>query len=107
MILDGCFDHCADALKNTIRKNYDLKEQDDAVRQAFDQQQKHHQQLKRQIDMLTDHLEGINDPEQEKLMEDIQTTRGYYVPVVAEDVPAKLQRLLADTPVGAPVETWS
>ena len=52
-----------------------LKEQDDAVRQAFDQQQKHHQQLKRQIDMLTDHLEGINDPEQEKLMEDIQTTR--------------------------------
>jgi hypothetical protein len=50
---------------------------DDAVRDAFDRQYKHSQQLKRQIDMLTDWLEGETDQEQEKLLEDIHTTRDY------------------------------
>jgi hypothetical protein len=48
---------------------------DYAVRDAFERQCGHNQQLKRQIDMLTDRLEGETDQEQEKLLEDIQATR--------------------------------
>jgi hypothetical protein len=50
---------------------------DDAVRDAFERQYKHSQELRRQIDMLTDRLEGETDQEQEKLLEDIQTTRAH------------------------------
>ena len=46
------------------------------AREVFDRQYQHNQELMRQIEMLTDRLENEVDQEEEKLLEDIQATKG-------------------------------
>jgi hypothetical protein len=50
---------------------------DDEIRETMERQIRHNQELKVQIDMLSDILEDGGDREQEKLLEDIQCTQGF------------------------------
>jgi hypothetical protein len=50
---------------------------DDELRDAVERQARHNRELKIQIAMLSDRLEGETDAEQEKLLEDIHATQGF------------------------------